>query len=58
MFRMPLECFHMLCQRIEDAIGEEKFLSEKFLMEKMQYGASPRGRMYKANCKTIGGYKW
>jgi hypothetical protein len=27
-------------------------------MEKMQYGASPRGRMYKANCKTIGGYKW
>ena len=56
MFRMPLECYHMLCKRIEDGIGEEKFLSEQYIMEKLQNRSSPHGRMYEANCKTTGGY--
>ena len=53
---MPLECFRKLCERIESEVGEENFLSEQYMKEKIQNAQSPKRHIYNAHCKTSGGY--
>ena len=56
MFRMPLDCFHLLCEKIKNGVGEEKFLSEECIKRELQCNKNKKGSMFRANMKTTGGY--
>ena len=56
MFRMPLDCFQLLCQRIESDVGEDKFLSERYIKEVIKKQQSRKRHIYNAHCETSGGY--
>ena len=57
MYRMKRPCFNMLCDKIERAIGKERFKSEKYINELRMLGYStPRSRMYHCNLHTSGEY--
>ena len=56
MFRMPLDCFHLLCEKILDGVGEEVFLSEEYIKRELQRHKNKKGNMFRANMTTTGGY--
>ena len=56
MFRMPLDCFHLLCEKIEYGVGEEEFLSEEYIKKELQCKKNKKGKMFRAHMKTTGGY--
>ena len=53
---MPLDCFQLLCQRIESDVGEDKFLSERYIKEVIKKQQSRKRHIYNAHCETSGGY--
>jgi hypothetical protein len=40
-FRMPWECFDLLCKRIQDNVGEGLFKSEVYLHEQLDDTLAP-----------------
>ena len=52
MFRMDRDCFHLLCDKIKIAVGEESFKSDAYIGAFMSYP----GHMQYANIATTGGY--
>jgi hypothetical protein len=55
MFRMDQKCFELLCSKIEQAVGEREFKSEKYL-DQLYNSNTKEAQMYRANIKTTGGY--
>ena len=50
LFRMKRPCSNALCSRIERAIGEKSFRSERYIQKLAKDGNStPESRMYYAN---------
>ena len=50
-------CFNILCSKIEQAVGETEFKSEKFIEKlRLENRQTPRSRMYFAALKTTGDY--
>ena len=60
MFRMPKACFDDLCSRIEDVVGEEKFLSEDYITNTLEDDSKNGGlfsaKMHKAQKFLNGGF--
>ena len=57
LFRMYRQCFNCLCIRIEKAVGEKVFKSEKYLDKLRASGASsPFGRMNHASETSCGSW--
>ena len=57
LFRMQRPCFNALCSRIECAVGEKTFKSERYIEQLQKLGIStPESSMYNAHCKTPGNY--
>ena len=57
LFRMYRQCFNCLCNRIEKAVGEKVFKSEKYLDTLRASGASsPFGRMNHASETSCGSW--
>ena len=38
MFRMPYECFMLLCRNIEDGVGRDEFLGEEYIEKELNSG--------------------
>ena len=57
LFRMHKPCFNALCSRIERAVGEKTFKSERYIENLQKLGNSTQeSRMYHAHCKLTGNY--
>lgn len=57
LFRMKRPCFNALCSKIERAIGEKSFRSERYIQKLAKDGNStPESRMYYANLHSSGTY--
>ena len=57
MFRMPVECFDLLCKLIESNVGPENFRSEEYITYNLDVVSSSKsGNIYKAHKETSGGY--
>ena len=55
MFRMPYECFMLLCRNIEDGVGRDEFLGEEYIEKELNSGKK-KGRMKAAHMEASGGY--
>ena len=57
LFRMKRPCFNALCDKIEEAVGREKFQSEAYLNELRSQGHTNKvARMYNNSIGTNGEY--
>ena len=57
LFRMHKPCFNKLCTKIERAVGEDEFRSEKFIEELSNLGnTTKKSSMYNASKSTTGTY--
>ena len=56
MFCMPIECFNLLCCRIENSVGMDKFMSEEHLDTYLLHDTKKSSTMYKAHKEGVGGY--
>jgi hypothetical protein len=55
LFRMTRPCFNKLCKKIERAVGEKQFKSEKYIMAlKNQKNSTRESRLYFGRLKTVG----
>lgn len=52
MFRMPKGCFNLLAEKVNEAVGDDEFLSESYLANL----SGRRRSMLEAQKKTSGGY--
>ena len=52
MFRMPYECFMLLCRQIEESVGRDEFLGEEYI-EKELHSGKKKGRIKAAHMNHL-----